>query len=573
MAKGKSTSPKIARDSGQDYYLRRWGEMDTEFSSWMTQAMEISKFLLPRSGRFFVTDRNLGNKRHNNILDSTGTRALRILSAGLMGGGSSPARPWFRLATPNAELMKVEAVKIWLDEVTRLMLDVFQRSNTYRVLHNMYEELGAFGTAACLVLDDFQDVIRLYPLTYGEYRLAANARQEINTLARRFQKTVGTLVEEFGYENCSTSVQSLYDNGSLGSWITVYHFITPNSDRDPSKKDAKNMAWKSCYFEEGGDPDKYLREGGFKRFRVLAPRWALSGQDIYGSTCPGMEALGDTKQLQHEQLRKAEGIDFKTKPPLQLPTSMKNRDVDRLPGGSAYVDTAGTSQGIKTMWEVNLDLQHLLLDIQDVRQRINSTFYTDLFLMMANDNRSGVTATEIAERHEEKLLMLGPVLERLHNELLDPLVTMTFERLMEPSGPNGESIAPAPPEELQGTDLNIEFVSMLAQAQRAITTNSTDRFVVGILTVAKGKPSVLDKLNEDAWADDYGDSLGVNPKLINDDDTVAAIRDARAKQMQQAQQAALAESAAKTANTLGNTPTGGEPNALTDVTRAFQGYS
>lgn len=552
--------------TAQDLLIRQWGEMDTEFSSWVPQAKEISRYLLPRSGRYFTSDRNRGEKRYNNILDSTGTRALRVLGAGLMSGGSSPARPWFRLATPDPELMKSSAVKTWLNDVTRIMLDVFQRSNTYRALHNIYEELGAFGTAACLVLDDFEDVIRLYPMTYGEYRLAAGPRGEINTFARKFDMTVANLVNEFGIDNVSSAVKSLYLNGSLNKWVTVYHFITPNSDRDPSKKDAKNMMWKSCYFEEGGDKDNYLRESGFKRFRVLAPRWSVSGGDIYG-TGAGAEALGDTKQLQHQQLRKAEAIDYKTKPPLQMPTSLKNRDIDRLPGGSSYVDTASAGGGIKTMFEVNLDLQHLLIDIQDVRQRINETFFVPVFLMMANDNRSGVTATEIAERHEEKLLMLGPVLERVHNELLDPLVTITFERVIE------AGLAPPPPQELQGIQLNVEFISMLAQAQRAISTGSTDRLVMGILTVAKGKPSVLDKLNEDAFADDYADSLGTNPKLINDEKTVAAIREERAKMQEAANKAALAESAANTANTLGNTPTGGAPNALTDVTRAFSGYT
>lgn len=550
----------------QDLLIRRWGELDTEFSTWLPRAKQISQYLLPRNGRFFVTDRNKGESRSNNILDSTGTRALRVLGAGLMSGATSPARPWFRLATPEPELMKFASVKLWLDQTTRLMLDVFQRSNTYRALHTMYEELGAFGTAAVLVLDDFEDIIRLYPLTYGEYCLASGPRGEINTLARRFQMTVANLVAEFGRDNCSARVQTMYDNGQLDAWVTVYHFIEPRSDRDPTKIDAQNMAWKSTYFEEGGDKEKFLRNGGFKRFRVLAPRWSVIGGDIYG-TGPGDESLGDIKQLQHEQLRKAEAIDYKTKPPLQLPTGMKNRDIDRLPGGNSYVDMAGPNQGVKTMFEVNLDLSHLLNDIQDVRNRINDTFGVPIFLMMANDNRSGVTATEVAERHEEKLMMMGPTLERLHNEGLSPLIDITFERLLE------TGLLPPPPEELQGIQLNVEFVSVLAQAQRAISTNSTDRYVMGLLTVAKGKPAVLDKLNEDAWADDYADSLGVNPKLNNGEEVVAQIRQARAQAQQQAAQQAAMAQAAETAKTLGTTPTGGQPNALTDITRSTMGYT
>lgn len=546
--------------------LRRWNEMDTEFSTWVDQGQQISRYLLPRSGRFFTTDRNIGTRKYNNILDSTATRALRILGAGLMGGATSPARPWFKLETDDPKLNAMMPVKLWLDQTTRLMLDIFQRSNVYRSLHNIYEELGAFGTAACLLLDDFQDVIRLYPMTYGEYRLATNDRKEVDTLARRFDMTVAQIVKEFGYDNCSTNVQSLYDRNIMGAWVTVFHFIEPRIDRDPTKKNAENMAWKSVYFEEGPNADKFLRVSGHNRFRVLAPRWMVSGGDIYG-TGPGAEALGDIKQLQHEQLRKGEVIDYQTKPPTQSPASMKNREIDRLPGGNSFVDMTGATGGIKTLFEVNLRLDFLLSDIQDVRQRINAAFYTDLFLMIANDQRSGITATEIAELHEEKLLMLGPVLERLDNELLNPLISLTFEACIE------ANILPPPPEELQNVRLNVEYTSVLAQAQRAITTKSTDRFVLGLTAVAQFKPEVVDKFNQDAWADDYADSLGVNPKLINDEQMVGAIRQQRAEAQAKMQQAAMAESMAKTANTLGKTPTGGQPNALTDITSQFQGYT
>ena len=97
-----------------------------------------------------------------------------------------------------------------------------------------------------------------------------------------------------------------------------------------------------------------------------------------------------------------------------------------------------------------------------------------------------MTATEVAERHEEKLLMLGPVLERLNDEMLSPLVRMTFQRALK------AGILPPPPPELNMQQLNIKFVSMLAQAQRAIGTNSIDRYVGSLGAVAQFKPDVLD---------------------------------------------------------------------------------
>ena len=542
--------------------LTRWGHLKSERATWWSHWQEVTTYLLPRNGRYFQQDRNKGHRRHNSIYDNTGTRALRTLGAGMMAGATSPARPLFRLGTADPDLNKYAPVKLWLNDVTQRMQIVFQKSNTYRTLHGIYEELGAFGTGGSIILTDPKTAIHHYPVTIGEYAIATDYQGRVNTLYREFQKTVGEVVREFGYNKCSTSVKNLYDRGSLDQWITLVHAIEPRDDRerDFKKKDNMNMAYKSCYFEVGGDGEDVLRESGYKEFPAVIPRWGVAGGDIYGNS-PGMESLGDIKQLQHEQLRKAQGIDYQTKPPLQVPSYMKNRDVDSLPGGVTFID--GQQGNIDTAFNVNLNLNHLLADIQDVRQRINGSFYADLFLMLANATDTRMTATEVAERHEEKLLMLGPVLERLHNELLDPLIDITFARMIE------ANLVPPAPEELQGMELSVEFVSMLAQAQRAIGTNSVDRYVNGLGMVAQMKPDVLDKFNSDAWADGYADMLGVDPKLIVAGEQVARIRQERAAQQQAMAQQEAQQRAADNMAKLGKN----DPQNMQDLLNQFSGYN
>lgn len=543
--------------------LRRWDELDMEFNNgWKQHAMELSTFCMPRQGRFFSSDRNRGIKRHNNILDNTCTNSLRVLAAGLMGGASSPARPWFRLAVPDEDMMKNDNVKRWLSKTTQSMLTVFARSNTYRALHTIYEELSVFGTAAALIMQDFDEVIRIHTFTYGEYRLDKDHRGVVNTFMREFDMTVAQLVEEFGYENCSVTVQQAYNNKRYGTWVTILHVIEPNRSRDPSKKDSINMPYTSCYFEKSGHNGKYLRHGGMRRFRIIAPRWHVTGEDVYGQS-PTMEVLGDTKQLQHQQLRKAEAIDYQVRVPLKLPTSLKNRDIDRLPGGATYVD--GGQGDVGPLFQVNLNLQHLREDIMDVRERIRSGLYTDMFLMLANDTRSGITATEVAERHEEKLLMLGPVLERLHNENHAQLIDIVFEDMVE------LGLVDPPPEELQGMPLTVHFVSMLAQAQRAIATNSIDRYVMSLGALVPVVPDIMDNFDADYYADHMADLLGIDPRLVRVDEERDALRQARAQQQMQAQQMAMAEQAATAANKLAASPTDGQ-NALTDAVNMFSGY-
>lgn len=546
--------------------FRRLSAMRTERATWWSHWQDLSTHILPRSGRFFVQDRNRGNRRHNSIYDNTGTKALRVLAAGLMSGMTSPARPWFRLGTPDRELAKYGPVKAWLNEVTTIMLDVFARSNTYRAFHSMYEELGVFGTASSLVVTNFNHVIWHHPMTVGEYMISTDWQGNVTSLFREFQKTVVEVVTEFGRENCSDTVKTLYDKGQLDSWVTIVQAIEPRSFRDVSKQDAKNMPWKSCYFELGADNEKFLRESGFKSYPCLSPRWATSGGDIYGNS-PAMDALGDIKQLQHEQKRKGQGIDFMTNPPLQAPTSMKNREQGLLPGEISYVDMTGPNNAIKTAFDVRLDLSHLLADIQDVRERIRGAFFYDVFLMIANSGPdTRMTATEVAERHEEKMIMLGPVLERLHNEMLSPKIELTFNACLE------AGILPPPPREMAGKDLDVELISILAQAQRAIGVNSVDRLVGNIGAVAGFKPEVLDNFNADKWITLYSESLGVDPEILNSEEDVAATREARAQQQSAMQQAAMMNQGADTAQKLAQAQTD-KPSALTDVTQAFAGYT
>jgi hypothetical protein len=214
---------------------------------------------------------------------------------------------------------------------------------------------------------------------------------------------------------------------------------------------------------------------------------------------------------------------------------------------------------------VQINLQHLLMDIQDVRDRIKSTYYADLFMMLANDTRSGITATEVAERHEEKLLMLGPVLERLHNELLQPLIDITFENLLR------AGVLPRAPDAMQGMELNVEFISVLAQAQRAVAAQGVDRLLGTVASIAQGKqdPTVWDNIDTDKVIVDYGDMFGVNPEIVVPAEKVAAMRAQRAQAQQAQQTAATAPQLVDSAKTASEI----NPQGLQDVMSMLQGYS
>jgi hypothetical protein len=580
--------PRIATgQSLRQAKIARWGALQSERAPWISRYSEITQYVLPFAGRYFAQDRNKP-KSFNSIYDSTATEALDILAAGMMAGMTSPARPWFRLAVGDPQLMESEGVKIWLNDVAQLMRAIFAKSNTYRALHSMYEELGAFNTAVTLVDPNFDTVIWNHPLTAGEYAIACDKLGRVDTVYREFEMTIAQVVEDFVYDEhtgafdwtkVTPSVKNMWDNGkSFDQWIPVLHGIEPRRIADRSSDAyqqllAKNMRWASCYVELGQSKDDVvLRESGYQEAPFIAPRWHTRGRDIYGHG-PGMKALGDIKQLQHEQLRKGQAIDFMTLPPIGLPGSAKGREVDRLPGGVTHLgaDSAGNGSKGRNLFDVNLNLQHLLEDVKDVRGRIRARFYADLFLMLANDTREQPpTAREIAERHEEKLLMIGPVLERLHDEMLTPLIDITFARIVM------TGIMPQPPQELQGADLKIEFVSTLAQAQKAVGLASFDRLLgtVALVSQSKQDPGVWDKIDTDEVIDKYADMLAIDPSVLLADDKIAIIRDQRAKQQAAAQLAATAPAMAKAGKDMSETSTApGDQNALADLTHQFQGYN
>jgi Bacteriophage head to tail connecting protein len=542
--------------------LTRKQALWNERSSWDSHWRDIATYQMPRAGRFISTDVNKGGKQQQSIYDNTAIFAHRTLAAGMMSGMTSPARPWFRLGLSDKDLMEYAPVRDWLFQVADTMRAIFAQSNTYNTLHQCYEELGAFGTWADFVQPDFENVIHHYPMTVGEYALSTNDKGIVDTVCRQLQMTVGQLVKQFGKDKCSIAVQNLFDRGTLDSWVPVIHMVQPRADRDSSKQDAKNMPFSSCYFEQNGDSEQYLGEGGYKRFPALCPRWVVTGNDIYGRS-PGMDCLGDVKQLQHEQLRKGQAIDYQVNPPLQVPSQYKDQARNRLPGGVMFVDQTGPGGGIRSAYDVNLRLDYLLADIQDTRDRIRGAYYADLFLMMANDRRSGTTATEIAERHEEKLLMLGPVLERLHNELLSPLIDITFERMSD------AGILPEAPPELQGQDLNIEFVSTLAQAQRAVAAAGSDRLLGTVNTLVQVWPEVRHKIDAMQVIDDYASLFGVNPKMVRPDEVAQEMAAAEAQAAQAQQQGAAAAQAVESAKTASDI----NPQGMRDVLGLFQGYN
>ncbi|HDI3023009.1 TPA: phage tail protein [Cronobacter turicensis] len=548
----------------KEQLTKQLGMLEQERTTFEPHWRELSDFIIPRGSRFLTSEANRGDRRNTKIVDPTATMANRTLSSGMMSGITSPARPWFKLATPDPEMMDYGPVKLWLETVQNRMNDMFNKSNLYQSLPLIYSSLGTFATGAMAVLEDDDDVIRTMPFPVGSYYIANSPRLSVDTCFRKFSMTVRQLVREFGLNSVSSSTKSAFENGTYEKWVDVVHAVYPNMNRETGKMNAKNKAFRSVYFEVGSDNDKVLRESGYDEFPIMAPRWEVNGEDVYGSSCPGMIALGQVKALQLEQRRKAQQIDKQTNPPMIGPTSLKTQRVSLLPGDITYVDQVTGAEGLRPAYMVNPNLGDLLGDIQDTRQLINSAYFVDLFMMLQNVNTRSMPVEAVIEMKEEKLLMLGPVLERLNDEFLDPLIDRAFSMMAR------KNMLPEPPEEMQGMPLRIEYISVMAQAQKAIGLSSLERFVGFVGNLANAKPEALDKLDVDQAIDNYAVMSGVSPTVVVPQEQAQQTRNDRAQQQQQAMALQTGMAAVQGAKTLSEAKTA-DPNLLTALAGAAGG--
>lgn len=514
--------------------------LENEQSSFKVHWRDLADYILPRRAQFTLSQTNRGERRNQKIINATATLAARTLASGMMGGVTSPARDWYRLSTPDPALSENGQVKIYLHEVTKRMNAVFLKSNLYKALPNLYGDMGTFATAAMMVEEDFEDVARFYTFPIGSYKIALDDKGRVRVFSREFRQTVRQLTKKFGVRdengnlntsNFSESVKTAINRNQWDQWVDVCHIIRPNEDFNP--KSLTSKLFESIYFEKGtvtatagasSVSDVYLRERGYDYFPVLCPRWETTGEDIYGTNCPGMTALGDIKSLQVMEKRSAQAIEKMVNPPMIGPSALKRSKASILPGDITYLDEREGTKGFRPAHEVNFRIGELEEKMRQKENLIRRAFYEDLFLMLANDTRrQPVTAREIDERHEEKLLALGPVLEQLNQDLLDPLIDIVFDLM------SRQNLLPEPPEELQGQTLKVEYISIMHQAQKIAGLAGIERFAGFVGDMASFIPDVLDKIDADQTVDEVAEIMGVPPAIVVDDETVAIKRQARAE--------------------------------------------
>lgn len=509
---------------------------------------EIQQYVYPTSGLYLTDDseKNNGSKRHQKVINGVAEQSLINLAAGMQGGMTSPSRPWFNLGIQNKQLMELTQVRNWLWLVRELMLSVFARSNFYGAVHSLYAEMCAYGTCCMLIEEDFDSIIRCRPFTIGEYYLALDEKYQPTILYRQFSMTAYQMIKEFGEDKVSQAVKESMNTDRRENTFDVIHCIRPEKSKNKNQYESK-------YFEAKGDITSFLRESKYSNRPFLAARWDVIGSATYGRG-QGMVALGDCKMLQKLEEKKLKAIDKLVDPPMNAPVSMKNKGGTIVAGGVNYIDVQQGQQGFSPVYQINPNIRDISVEIANVEQRIRKYFANDMFLSIATIDKT-MTATEVAERINEKMLMLGAVVERTQTELLNVVIDRTFEIMLK------MGLIPLPPKELQGADLKVEYISLLSQAQKLSNISAIQQLAQYVGGVAAMNPSVLDKFDFDQSVDEFAEAVGIVPSIVRSDDVVNQLRVEKEKQQQLATSKQNLMMAAEAANKAGSTPVN-DANAL-----------
>ncbi len=537
----------------------RWKQLDQNRTEWTAHWKDVRDYLMPHHG-FFMNEgdrANDGTKKLQKIFDTRPLRAMDDLAALLQSGLTSPITLWFQISHPDKRLMENTRVKAWFDQVEQQLYHGFAVSDFYGSSHNLYRELAGMGTGCLYVEEDPVSGYFIFrDFTVGEYWAGLNSANQVDTVYVLLPMTPRQMEQKFGWNRLSDKAKQAWEKDPYGT-RKVWMVVCPRKDFVPGRLDAKGKPWACFYYEDEADAkDGFLAEMGYLEFPFMFPRWdRITNADTYGRG-PGMKALPDVKSVYQISRSMLMGLHKMVDPPMVSPPQYKDR-LNLLPGGMNYA--GGGLPGddvIKPILQINFRLDEAQAMQTNKIDAINDVFFRNLFIyLLQTTNR---TATEIEARTKEQFLLIGPIINRLQAEFIQPLLDRCFAILLR----TGK--IPLPPIEVQGTELKWEYVSLLSQAQKLVNVQGIEHLAMFVGNLAQVFPEAVDMINQPAMVSVMAESLGVEGRVIRTGEELEQITQARQKAQQQQMEMAQQQSAIDGLAKLGKVGMNkDDPNAVT----------
>lgn len=518
--------------------------------TWEPTWRDVRDLVVPARGRALDStdpaEANTGIRKDKRI-NGTGSRALKVLSAGIQSGVTSKARQWFVLGYPDDKINDYRPVREWYEDVQKVLEGLFRRTNFYSACLHTYEEMAAFGQGAMAILEHPDSVFYCRTFTTGTYWMGSDQYGEIDTFFYREVMTVRQMKQRYG-ESLPDMIKSQVESGKLEEKYSVVVGVFKHPEVYGVSR-VNGMPVASVHFLDKGNgvsgSDSFLKVSGYKMWPLMTPRWDVVDADVYG-TAPMYDVLADIKTLQAMESDILKGAAKIVTPPMRAPSSLRRQGINSAPGGLTFVDSLA-ADSLAPLYAVGLDINSVQAKENLLIQDIKEGLYNSLFLALLMQDNPQMTAREVTERHEEKLLMLGPVLERIHGEYLDPVIQRVFQIAWD----NG--LIPPPPEEIgSGIPTSVEYISILSQAQKAIGVNRIEQSVQFIGALMAATPEARHMLKPFDLVTQYNNMIGTPTKLFASEEEYDAAVQAEQQQTQMAQAAPVAESMANAAKAIGD---------------------
>lgn len=506
--------------------LARFAQMKSDRAVSETYWQGVADYMLP--SREFTRHSVPGSTRTAPLIFNTSPiNALEQLAGALHGMLTSPSLRWFKLRAADPAMIDDDDVAAWFDDATERMYAVFTAAHSGfdTSLHELYLDLVGMGTGCIYIADGKRHGPRFEARPLAEIFVQQNANGQIDTLIRSYQLPAREVVALWP----KTAPSEMVDLAARApdAKQDLLHAVIPNDAR---------TGWDSSYILASKKLE--LDAGQYSSFPFATPRWMKRSGETYGFG-PGMSVLPDVRLLNKLEELNLRGLAKVVDPALLLPDDGFLNSPTTEPGKFVYF-RSGTPNLDKigplvTGSRPDLGKEFIMM-IQD---RIDRGFYVTWMNLPSQPN---MTATEILQRRDEMLRLLGPMVSRVTAELLGPVIERTFAIMAA-----NQMLAPLP-QALAGHGYAVEYLSPLATAQKAGDAEAVMRWFAAVAQLAQVDPSVTDVVDSQAAARFLASRLGAPASVVRSKADIATRQQQQEQQAQQEHEMQATQAAATAAN-------------------------
>lgn len=531
--------PKLTKDD-VDWHCRRVETLYRSRASFDNKWQEIAEITYPEHANFIFTP-SPGEKRMQKIYDPVGVHSNQLLSSGLFSLLTSPASQWAQFMPVDIRLYDIREIALYLDTVSKIMYHEINKASAgfSTAMSESYLSYGAFGNL-CVFVEEIleQDSLSFLTLPLYECYFVENQYSFVDTLYRKYNRTVEQWMRKFGKNSLSADTQKLVVDKKLDKTIEGFHIVLPRETYDMTSSQSIEKPYASIYIEK--KQKHIVREGGYDELPFMAARFYKESFETYGRG-PGSTALPDTKMLQRVAQVTIRAAQKTVDPSIMLPDAGFLRPLRTTPGGLNFYRKGRINVkddiGAVPTGDPGLGLEYSV----SLHERIRAAFYVDQLQLHIGPQ---MTATEVMQRTEEKLRLMGPLLGRIQTELLGPMIRRVYG-LLQRAGK-----FPPMPEALREQPVKIVYTSPIARAQEQVEANGLMRAFGVLDPLIKMDETILDIFNTDEMTRGVFDMFSISQRFLNSQKDVDMIRQKRAEAEQRKQQAENLRAAGQGADSM-----------------------